>query len=87
MWLGRMLLHGASLRLLTRSTSNLAGLEGLDAETVVGDLRQPGHCGQRLRAARRWCMLRRITGSGCRIPKEMYAANVDGTRELLQAGA
>ena len=33
--------QGASLRLLTRSTSNLRGIEGVAAETVVGDLRQP----------------------------------------------
>ena len=30
---------GADLRLLTRATSNLAGIEGIAAETVVGDLR------------------------------------------------
>ena len=30
---------GAQLRLLTRSSSNTAALEGLDAEVVVGDLR------------------------------------------------
>jgi dihydroflavonol-4-reductase len=77
--------QGASLRLLTRASSNLAALEGLaDCETVVGDLRQPEGL--------------RVTLAGCdalvhvaadyrlwvRDPDEMYAANVTGTRELLR---
>jgi len=33
--------EGASLRLLTRQTSRLDSLSGLDAETVMGDLREP----------------------------------------------
>ena len=32
---------GAELRLLTRSSSNLASIEGMKAEVVVGDLREP----------------------------------------------
>ena len=33
--------QGANLRLLIRSTSNLKNLEGLNAETAIGDLRDP----------------------------------------------
>jgi len=76
--------QGAKLRLLTRNTSNLAGLEGLAAETVVGDLRQP----QALRAALTGCDALIHVAADYRLwvpdPKEMYAANVDGTRELLK---
>ena len=75
---------GAELRLLTRSTSNLAGLEGLAAETVVGDLRQP----EGLRAALAGCEVLVHVAADYRLwvpdPKEMYAANVEGTRALLQ---
>jgi dihydroflavonol-4-reductase len=75
---------GAELRLLTRSTSNLAGLEGLDAETVLGDLRQP----ESLRSALSGCDALVHVAADYRLwvpdPKEMYAANVDGTRELLK---
>ena len=76
--------QGATLRLLTRNTSNLAGLEGLAAETVVGDLRQP----QALRAALTGCDALIHVAADYRLwvpdPQEMYAANVDGTRELLK---
>jgi dihydroflavonol-4-reductase len=76
--------HGASLRLLTRNTSNLAGLEGIAAETVVGDLRRP----EALRSALAGCDALIHVAADYRLwvpdPKEMYAANVDGTRELLK---
>ena len=76
--------QGAKLRLLTRNTSNLSGLEGISAETVVGDLRQP----QALRSALTGCDALIHVAADYRLwvpdPKEMYAANVDGTRELLK---
>ena len=75
---------GAELRLLTRSTSSLAGIEGIAAETVVGDLRRP----EGLRSALGGCEILVHVAADYRLwvpePKEMYAANVDGTRELLR---
>jgi dihydroflavonol-4-reductase len=75
--------QGARLRLLIRSTSRLDNLEGLSAETVTGDLRSPdtfrsalGDCDVLVHVAadyRLWV----------RDPQTMYAANVDGTRNLL----
>jgi dihydroflavonol-4-reductase len=76
--------RGAELRLLIRKTSRTDNLEGIAAETVVGDLRDPAS----LRAA--------IAGRDAvmhvaadyrlwvRDPKAMYAANVEGTRDLLR---
>jgi len=76
--------QGAQLRLLTRSTSNLAGIEGISGETVVGDLRQP----EKLRSALAGCDALVHVAADYRLwvpdPREMYAANVDGTRELLK---
>jgi dihydroflavonol-4-reductase len=76
--------EGAELRLLTRKTSNLAGLEGITAETVVGDLRQP----EGLRSALTGCDALVHVAADYRLwvrdPDEMYAANVVGTRELLR---
>jgi dihydroflavonol-4-reductase len=76
--------QGAHLRLLVRATSNLANLEGLDAETVVGDLREP----ETLRAPIRGCDAVMHVAADYRLwvrdPKAMYAANVDGTRGLLR---
>ena len=75
---------GAELRLLTRATSKLASIEGLAAEVVVGDLRAP----ESLRTALRGCDALVHVAADYRLwvrdPKEMYAANVDGTRELLR---
>ena len=76
--------EGASLRLLTRKTSSLAGIEGLDADIVQGDLRQP----EALRSALAGCDALVHVAADYRLwvtdPKEMYAANVAGTRELLR---
>jgi dihydroflavonol-4-reductase len=76
--------EGAKLRMLVRKTSNLAHLEGIEGETVVGDLLN----------------LEGIKGTldGCdavvhvaadyrlwiRNPEAMYRANVEGTRDLLR---
>jgi len=76
--------EGAVLRLLTRKSSRLDGLAGLDAETVVGDLRDPAS----LRSAIEGCDALVHVAADYRLwvrdPQEMYAANVDGTRELLK---
>jgi dihydroflavonol-4-reductase len=76
--------QGASLRLLARKTSSLALIEGLSAEIVTGDLRQP----EGVRAALAGCEALVHVAADYRLwvrdPKEMYAANVDGTRELLR---
>ncbi len=76
--------RGAQLRLLVRPTSNLRNLEGLQAETIVGDLLQP----ELLRTSIRGCDAVMHVAADYRLwvrdPKTMYAANVDGTRALLQ---
>ena len=75
---------GADLRLLTRQTSRLDSLSGIDAEMVTGDLREP----EKLRSALAGCDALVHVAADYRLwvrdPKEMYAANVDGTRELLR---
>ena len=76
--------QGAQLRLLVRPTSSLRNLEGLAAETVTGDLLSP----ESLRNAIRGCDALMHVAADYRLwvrdPKAMYAANVDGTRALLQ---
>lgn len=75
---------GAELRLLTRKTSRLTAIEGLAAEVVVGDLREP----ESLRTGLRGCDALVHVAADYRLwvrdPKQMYAANVDGTRGLLR---
>lgn len=76
--------QGAELRLLSRATSSKAALEGLAAEVVIGDLREP----ESLRTAVRGCDALVHVAADYRLwvknPQAMYAANVDGTRELLR---
>lgn len=76
--------RGAQLRVLVRPTSNLANLDGVTAETVVGDLLQPAT----LRSSIRGCDALMHVAADYRLwvrdPKAMYAVNVDGTRALLK---
>lgn len=76
--------QGATLRLLTRSTSNLASLEGVAADTVTGDLRNA----ESLRTALTGCDALVHVAADYRLwvpdPADMYKANVDGTRDLLR---
>jgi dihydroflavonol-4-reductase len=75
--------RGAKLRLLVRPTSHLNNLEGIAAETVTGDLRDP----QSFRAGLAGCDALIHVAADYRLwvrdPKAMYAANVEGTRALL----
>jgi dihydroflavonol-4-reductase len=75
--------QGAKLRLLIRSSSRLDNVEGLSAETVTGDLRNPDS----FRSALADCEVLVHVAADYRLwvrdPQVMYAANVDGTRNLL----
>jgi dihydroflavonol-4-reductase len=75
---------GADLRILTRKTSNLKSLEGVRGDTVVGDLRDV----ESLRSAVAGCDAVVHVAADYRLwvtdPEAMYAANVQGTRELLR---
>jgi dihydroflavonol-4-reductase len=77
--------QGADLRLLVRPTSNLRNLEGLNSETVTGDLRDAGS----LEKAMSGCDTVFHVAADYRLwvpdPVEMYRSNVDGTRAILAA--
>jgi dihydroflavonol-4-reductase len=77
--------QGARLRLLVRANSNTKNISGIDAELVTGDLREPaslekaiGGCDAVFHVAadyRLWV----------RDPEEMFRANVEGSRAILDA--
>jgi dihydroflavonol-4-reductase len=79
--------QGAELRLLVRPTSDLRNLDGLNADRVVGDLRDAASIEKALSGCdvvfhvaadyRLW-----VRG---RDSNEMYRSNVEGTRSLLEA--
>ena len=80
--------QGADLRLLVRKSSNMANLAGMQAPasmtTIIGDLLNP----ESLRSGIRGCDYVFHVAADYRLwvrdPKQMYAVNVDGTRELLR---
>jgi len=76
--------EGADLRLLVRKTSNLKNLEGIEAETITGDLAQP----ESLRPALAGINAVVHVAADYRLwipdPAAMYKANVEGTRDLLR---
>jgi dihydroflavonol-4-reductase len=76
--------QGAQLRLLVRKSSSLKNLDGIAAETCLGDLNDPAA----LKPALRGCDALMHVAADYRLwipdPQSMYRANVDGTRELLR---
>lgn len=77
--------QGADLRLLVRSGSSTKNIEELKADVVTGDLRQP----ESLEKAVAGCDAVFHVAADYRLwvrdPEEMYRANVEGTRALLDA--
>jgi dihydroflavonol-4-reductase len=80
--------QGADLRLLVRKSSNMSNLAGIHPPgaltTITGDLLDP----ESLRPGIRGCDFVFHVAADYRLwvrdPKQMYAINVDGTRELLR---
>src|SRR5215469_1521987 len=77
--------EGADLRLLVRPTSRKDNIIDLRAETVEGDLREP----ESLKKAMAGCEFVFHVAADYRLwvrdPEEMYRANVEGTRAILEA--
>jgi dihydroflavonol-4-reductase len=77
--------QGANLRLLVRSSSDPKNIEGLNAERVTGDLRDPAS----LEKATAGCDVVFHVAADYRLwvrdPAQMYRANVEGTRAILDA--
>src|SRR5579862_1139726 len=77
--------QGANLRLLVRNTSNLKNLEGLRAETVTGDLRDPISIEKAISGCDTVFHVAADYRLWVRDPNEMYRSNVEGTRAILDA--
>lgn len=77
--------QGASLRLLVRASSNLKNLQGLNADTVTGDLRDPASLEKVLAGCDTVFHVAADYRLWVRDPQQMYRANVEGTRALLDA--
>src|SRR5277367_842711 len=77
--------QGAGLRLLVRPTSNLRNLEGLKAETAIGDLRDASSLEKAMSGCDTVFHVAADYRLWVRDPDEMYRSNVDGTRAILEA--
>ncbi len=77
--------HGEKVRVLVRPTSKLRALAGLAVETSVGDLQDPGSLEKAVRGVQRVFHVAADYRLWARDPREIYASNVAGTRNLLEA--
>jgi dihydroflavonol-4-reductase len=77
--------QGAQLRLLVRPTSNLKNLQGLKAETAVGDLRDAASLEKAMSGCDTVFHVAADYRLWVRDPAEMYRSNVGGTRAILEA--
>jgi dihydroflavonol-4-reductase len=77
--------EGADLRLLVRRTSRTENIAELRAEVVEGDLREP----ESLKKAMQGCEFVFHVAADYRLwvrdPQEMYKANVEGTKAIIEA--
>jgi dihydroflavonol-4-reductase len=73
------------LRLLVRPTSDLRNIADLNAERVIGDLRDPASIEKALSGCEIVFHVAADYRLWVRDPDEMYRSNVEGTRALLEA--
>jgi dihydroflavonol-4-reductase len=77
--------QGADLRLLVRASSDLRNIEDLKAERVIGDLRDPASIEKPMQGCDVVFHVAADYRLWVRDPEEMYRANVEGTRAILEA--
>jgi dihydroflavonol-4-reductase len=77
--------QGAQVRLLVRASSDLRNIQGLHAETVVGDLTDPGSLQKAISGCDTVFHVAADYRLWVRDPESMYRANVEGTRFVLDA--
>ena len=77
--------RGDEVRVLVRPSSNLRAIEGLNAERVPGDLRDPASLDRAVEGVQRIYHVAADYRLWARNPREIYDSNVTGTRNLLEA--
>jgi dihydroflavonol-4-reductase len=77
--------NGADLRLLVRQNSNLKNIEDLKADLITGDLRDPASLEKGIAGCDVLFHVAADYRLWVRDPDEMYNANVEGTRAILDA--
>jgi dihydroflavonol-4-reductase len=77
--------QGADLRLLVRPSSNPKNIQGLRAERIVGDLRDFATLEKAMAGCDAVFHIAADYRLWVRDPQQMYGANVEGTRAVLEA--
>jgi dihydroflavonol-4-reductase len=77
--------QGADLRVLVRANSNLKNIQDLKANLVIGDLRDPASLEKGIAGCDVVFHVAADYRLWVRDPAEMYRANVEGTRAILEA--
>lgn len=79
--------RGDRVRVLVRSTSDPRRLEGLDVQTVEGDVTDASSVARAVEGVERVFHCAAVYEIGARDPERMRAVNVEGTRNVLRAAA
>ena len=77
--------QGADLRLLVRAGSDTQNIEGMKAERVVGDLRDPASIERAVAGCDTVFHVAADYRLWVRDPEQMYRSNVEGTKSILEA--
>jgi len=77
--------QGANLRLLVRANSNTKNIDDVKADLVTGDLRDPASLEKGIAGCEVVFHVAADYRLWVRDPDEMYRANVEGTRAILEA--
>src|ERR1700730_10202312 len=77
--------QSANLRLLVRANSNTKNIDGVKAELATGDLRDPASLEKGIAGCEVVFHVAADYRLWVRDPEEMYRANVEGTRAILEA--
>jgi dihydroflavonol-4-reductase len=77
--------QGADLRVLVRANSNLKNIQDIKADLVIGDLRDPASLEKGIAGCDVVFHVAADYRLWVRDPGEMYRANVEGTRAILDA--
>jgi dihydroflavonol-4-reductase len=81
----KLVARGDTVRCLTRKSSVLANLEGLDVEVLQGDLQDAGSLAEAVKGCTHVFHVAADYRLWSKDPEELYRSNVEGTRHLLSA--
>src|SRR4051812_35849948 len=80
-----LLERGHRVKVLVRSTSDLANIQDLDVETCLGDLRDATSVHNSIKGCSQVYHVAAEYSFWSRTPDEIYRSNIDGTANVMEA--